>query len=205
MLVYKATNKANGKIYVGITRQRLEARMAQHRSDANRKKTPFACAIAKHGFDSFQWEVLESCDDYRSLQEAEIRWIAFFDCLCANKRGYNRTPGGAGNGGLSPSEETKQLLSKVLRQKYFFRDLAFESRQKSLFNPSFGRRLTSEHKENIRLSMLGKRHAAKLSLEDINEAVEMNREGLTHGQIAAKFNVNRATISYALRRAREAA
>lgn len=57
MIIYKATNKFNGKIYIGQTINSLEYRSNQHKRDANRvnkKNYYFINAIAKYGFQEFE-------------------------------------------------------------------------------------------------------------------------------------------------------
>lgn len=53
MIVYKATNKLNDKVYIGITTKTLRHRMSIHKKDAKVKNTYFYRAIRKYGFDNF--------------------------------------------------------------------------------------------------------------------------------------------------------
>lgn len=53
--VYKHTNKLNGKVYIGITRQNPEKRWQK---GAGYARTYFGNAIAKYGWDNFTHEVL---------------------------------------------------------------------------------------------------------------------------------------------------
>lgn len=55
--VYKHTNKTNGKVYIGITRQRVERRWQNGHGYAG---TYFGNAVAKYGWDGFAHEVLFS-------------------------------------------------------------------------------------------------------------------------------------------------
>lgn len=114
MLVYKATNSHNGKGYIGITCQALKQRMAQHRARAGISRTAFACALKKYGFDSFTWEILEVCDNREQLEAAEVRLIAQHGTR-VEVHGYNRTDGGAGTGGLRPSQETLRKMAEASR------------------------------------------------------------------------------------------
>ena len=56
--IYKATNKVNGKVYIGKTSAKLSVRKRQHTSDTYSKnsKTVFHSAIRKHGINNFEWE-----------------------------------------------------------------------------------------------------------------------------------------------------
>lgn len=118
MLVYKATNKINGKCYIGYTSKTLEYRKKQHlyKSRIENDKSYFylfKLAIRKHSFDSFEWEVLCNCNSIEECCEKEIFYIKEFNTISPN--GYNLTDGG--NGGM-PSEETKLKISSSLK-KYF--------------------------------------------------------------------------------------
>lgn len=53
--VYKHTNKTNGKVYIGITKQAVERRWQNGHGYAG---TYFGKAIAKYGWDGFEHEVL---------------------------------------------------------------------------------------------------------------------------------------------------
>lgn len=133
MLIYKAQNKINGKIYIGKTIVSLEMRIGQHRRSANRNSsTAFHCAIKKYGIDKFIFECLDSCDDKDKLNELEKYYI-----LSLNSKapiGYNLTDGGDGNsiGNPSPmkgrkhSEETKLLI----REKRKLQICSDETRKK---------------------------------------------------------------------------
>ena len=63
MLIYKATNKVNGKIYIGLTVKSLKIRIDRHRSYAKVKtrtyRSKFYNAWRKYGETAFEWEVIE--------------------------------------------------------------------------------------------------------------------------------------------------
>jgi predicted GIY-YIG superfamily endonuclease len=55
-IVYKATNKINGKIYVGKT-YNFEKRKKEHIYDID-NDIPFHRALKKYGIDNFEWEII---------------------------------------------------------------------------------------------------------------------------------------------------
>lgn len=68
MLVYKAHNKKNGKVYIGLTTQSLGARKASHlRSAKSGSVAHFHKAIRKHGEDSFEWSVINKVESLEEL------------------------------------------------------------------------------------------------------------------------------------------
>ena len=117
LIVYTATNRANGKVYVGITMQPLAARMAQHKSRAGHGNRAFPNAIAKYGMDGFDWTVVQTCETPAELNAAEVEWIARLNSLADGGHGYNRTIGGAGTAGCRASDETRAKQSSVGRAR----------------------------------------------------------------------------------------
>ena len=90
-IIYKITNKVNGKSYIGQTRYSLEFRWRQHIH--KKDNTYFHNAIKKYGVENFSIEILEECE-VSKLNEREIFYIAKLNTF---KEGYNLTIGGDGN------------------------------------------------------------------------------------------------------------
>ena len=90
-IIYKITNKVNGKSYIGQTRYTIEFRWKQHQHKND--NTYFHNAIHKYGIENFSIEILEKCN-IEDLHSREIFYIAKYDTF---KNGYNLTIGGDGN------------------------------------------------------------------------------------------------------------
>lgn len=90
-IIYKITNKVNGKSYIGQTRYTIEFRWKQHQH--KKDSTYFHNAIHKYGIENFSIEILEECD-IKDLNSREIFYIAKYDTF---NNGYNLTIGGDGN------------------------------------------------------------------------------------------------------------
>ena len=97
MIVYKVTNSANGKIYVGATTDSLAGRKHAHftKHKSNPTRMLFYVALHEFGWDNFVWEILEVCNTRPELMEAEKKHIKE---LHANDPdvGYNVAEGGDG-------------------------------------------------------------------------------------------------------------
>jgi hypothetical protein len=106
--VYKHTNGANGKAYVGYTKLTIEARWCGHVYDANHgSKLAFHRAIRKYGTDVWAHEVLvEGIETKNSACDIERTWIANLGTQVKNV-GYNRHPGGEG-GTMNPDVRKRQ-------------------------------------------------------------------------------------------------
>lgn len=112
--VYMTTNRVNGKIYIG-----------QHKGNNKYYKgggKVLKQAFKKHGWDNFECLILEQCDDQKSLDEAEIYWIKFYNST-DRRVGYNIAEGGNKivvpkeyhpNWGKSLKESTKEKISQSL-------------------------------------------------------------------------------------------
>jgi group I intron endonuclease len=96
-IVYKITNKNNGKSYIGKTEYSLEHRWNRHLSSArNGSKFRFHSAIRKYGEDYWDLSVIETyqTEDENFINEKETHFIKLFES--DTKKGYNATSGGTG-------------------------------------------------------------------------------------------------------------
>lgn len=87
MIIYKTTNKINGKIYIG----------QDEHNDIKYLGSGFILkrAIKRYSKENFYKETLESCKTKEELNEREKFWIEFYDST--NKEiGYNIALGGQG-------------------------------------------------------------------------------------------------------------
>lgn len=100
-IIYKITNKVNGKIYIGLTKQKLSDRFRGHWSDAHKSLRGkgricyFQQALLKYGKDNF---IKEKIDEAETKEELEIRekyWISYYNST-DREIGYNVSEGGEG-------------------------------------------------------------------------------------------------------------
>jgi group I intron endonuclease len=125
MIIYKAENLINGKVYIGKTSYDLAKRQWGHFNSAKKgSKTVFHCAIRKYGEENFEFSVLDYCASTEEMNEREKFYIK---SLCSKvPYGYNLTFGGDGNDGslkpnlgLKMAEETKQKIREKRRFQIF--------------------------------------------------------------------------------------
>lgn len=118
MIIYKATNKINGKSYIGQTVHSLRQRKHEHISAALsvRDATYFHRALRKYVDESFSWEILQECDTIEELNQLEIFYIGYYDVFGNN--GYNLTVGGkSGLVGFKHTDESKRKMSEAQKGK----------------------------------------------------------------------------------------
>lgn len=130
-IIYQAENLINEKKYIGQTRSFLDHRKAQHRNKMNKYDSYFFRALKKHGWESFEWSILEEDIHLENLNEREVYWIQKLDTF-NRKNGYNSTSGG---------DQKKEV--------------SLETREKISIARS-GKKLSKEHCRNISLAHKGK-------------------------------------------------
>lgn len=132
-IIYKAINKINGKVYIGQTTATLEHRICQH---VLKRSGLFPKALKKYGKDGFLFETIDIGTTNNELDEKEIFWIKFFNCL--SPHGYNLSAGGYVNRGYRWTDESREgirgprNLSKETRNKMSVsaQNVSQETRQK---------------------------------------------------------------------------
>lgn len=106
MIIYKITNKINGKYYIGQTTQGIERRWKDHCKNSN--KSAISLAIKKHGKENFFIESIVKCDSVEEMNKRETMCIKVLNSLAPN--GYNIEVGGKNR---NMAESTKKKLSKI--------------------------------------------------------------------------------------------
>lgn len=214
MIIYKGTNKVNGKVYIGLTVRTLKIRLMEHKYKSTVNPNYLYRAIRKYGWDSFDWEVIDTANSHEELNEKEKYWISFH-CSNNNKYGYNETAGGDGILGYSHSEETRQKMSasrkghrgymKGKRHTEVTKKKISEATKgknnpmygtKGELSPNYGKKHTEETKKLMsQNSPKGSQSKnAKLTEEKVKRIKGLLQEGITKAEIARRFNVSRATI-----------
>lgn len=118
MIIYKITNKVNGKIYVGQTKKSVEDRFQRHIKAAKKKCNRYLYDAMNHyGYDNFIIEAIETDIEKERIDEREIFWIKELSTLAPN--GYNMTKGGGGGYTVEfwDEERKKELYQKQAEKR----------------------------------------------------------------------------------------
>jgi len=172
--IYLITNKVNGKVYVGQTRQTLEERWKHHCAYAKRGfNYPICKAIRKYKPEGFTITEIATCETQEWTNYLERMWIVIKDS-CSRKIGYNVRVGGD----ASPmSEDSKKLLSESIKKMW-----SEGHYSKAQFSPSEEtRKRISE--ANLRRGPL----KPEIKTEDI---LEMWNNNATSKEIAERFSIS---------------
>ena len=146
MIIYMATNRVNGKEYIGQTVGSLVKRKSQHMTAtmSHIDNSYFHKAIRKYGIDNFKWKIIHKCNDADFLNRLEIFYIGYYDTFIGN--GYNLTLGGGGRFGYKISDETRKKLSIARIGKD---------------SPMYGKKHSAETKRKMSEAQKGKKQSAE--------------------------------------------
>ena len=152
MIIYKAENKINGKIYIGQTTKSFEKRIRQHTvRSKNGSHLVIHRAIRKYGFECFDWIILQKCYSETHLNLAEKAYIQLYKLQ--GKKLYNSTDGGEGSTGYRHSEESRIKISKSGIGRKFSEDT-----RRKISASNKGRKLSDEQKKKMSDAIKGEKH-----------------------------------------------
>ncbi|MDD4292246.1 MAG: GIY-YIG nuclease family protein [Clostridia bacterium] len=137
-ILYKLTNKINGKCYIGQTNN-FRVRMNGHKNPDGHCSILHS-AIIKYGWNNFDKEILGEYTD-NEIDSAEVSAIIKYNSLIPN--GYNIEEGGCTN--KKCADRTKELL----RVFHTGKTLSDEHKEK-LSKAHTGKKLSNEHVEKIK-------------------------------------------------------
>jgi len=163
--IYFILNKLTGKYYVGQTIQTPEKRWIKHQRDARNRKFKnnyFSNAVRYYRPENFEVRVLYVCYDQKTLDEAEIYFIAFFKATNA-WLGYNGTFGGKGG---KKTEAAKSKMSSSQKGR-----VASPETRAKMSKAGKGKKQDPEHIRKRALAITGKPKSA--------ESIRKTTAGLT--------------------------
>ena len=147
--VYMHKNKINNKVYIGITKQKINSRW---RKGKGYKDCKFRNAIDKYGWDNFEHIILyQNLTKYEACNK-EIELIKKYNST-NKKYGYNISTGGD-----SGSIGTHRKMADEHKEKDRIAHLGEKNGmygRKGKLHPSYGKRLTEEQKKKLSESLKG--------------------------------------------------
>lgn len=167
-IIYKITNKVNGKVYIGQTIKGFDKRYNScgsgiervynyHMKNKKNKKSyndHLLNSIKKYGLESF--EVIKVLDIAFSRIELDIKEKHYIDLYksCNESFGYNKTLGGEGISGYEYTETQKQKMSENHADVSGKNNPMYGKLGK--LSPHYGKKRSKETCSNISNSLKGK-------------------------------------------------
>ena len=141
-IIYKITNKVNGKVYVGQTTGTLHKRWIKHcaKSTSKNRCRYIYSAIQKYGRENFDVVEISNCETKEQLDREESYQIELSNSLAPN--GYNLKTGGHNT---VYTEEARKNMSEGRKGKCVGKD-----------NPFFGKTHTEESIKKMSLANIGR-------------------------------------------------
>lgn len=166
MIVYKITNKINGKSYIGQTTESLSKRWARHcRSGSH--CTALKNAIKKYGKENFKIEIIFKTNLVDELNKNESHFINYFNSLVPN--GYNMNTGGFNPMAVPETRAKLSAINSGSNHPMFGKHHSKESKLKISIalskenHPQFGRPCSEETKAKISSANKGKKKSKEFS------------------------------------------
>ena len=131
MIIYKTTNKINGKIYIG--------KDTKNNPDYLGSGKILKMAIKKYGKQNFVKEILEYCNS-ENIDDREIYWIKELDSI---ELGYNISPGGQGGDPFKYNRRIKEITERMSNSR------------KGDKNSMYGKSHKESAKEKMRIKKIG--------------------------------------------------
>lgn len=122
-LIYKYTNKLNGKIYIGQTSSSLSIRDKKHLSQIE-DNTYFHRALKKYGRENFDLEIVEDNILLEEIDEKEIYWIKKLNSYYKTGQGYNMTKGGKWSTSTQKIVHDEEVKDLILNTELTFQEIA---------------------------------------------------------------------------------
>lgn len=117
-MIYKHTNKINGKSYIGQTIKSIDERAGRDGKNYE-GSNEFCSAIKEYGWDNFEHTILQ--ENIATQEEADTQeryWIKYYDTF---KHGYNLTLGGSrARFTLFKTREYKKQLKTIEISEEFY-------------------------------------------------------------------------------------
>lgn len=148
-IVYQATNRVNGKRYIGYTARGLAVRRSQHFSIARKGGgNHFQNALRKHGEDNFSFVVLGEFGNDEDLAKVyEIEAIAKY------RPEYNLSYGGEGG---TMHESTRKKIGEANSRRVITDEI-----RKNIGDAQRGKKRSAKTVEKLRAAGLGRKHSAE--------------------------------------------
>jgi len=91
MIIYKITNVATNRIYIGATTSSAQARLSDHFTKSRKAETKLQVAMLEYPKECFEVEQIDTAETINELAQKERYYIEQYDSF---RNGYNSDGGG---------------------------------------------------------------------------------------------------------------
>ncbi len=191
--IYCATNKINGKRYIGFDSSWPQRQLDHHKNSRYAYRTEALYhAIRKHGWDAFDWNVIyQSPDKSHTKNEMESYFIVEYNTHVDDGCGYNMTSGGDGGNRMSAAARAKMGWSRGLKL-----DPCSQERRDAISAAKKAQRLkwSEADKERIRQTRLGSKASEDTIRKKSKRYVATSPDGVEY----RFYNLNRFAKEHSL-------
>ena len=157
MLIYKITNKLNGKVYIGQTTKTLDIRRKGHIQAAKDGINHHLYnAMNKYGIENFEFEEVCKANSKSELNYLEAKYIIEYDSV---RNGYNMGYGGDNN--VMDSPIVKEKHDNIMRNEDVRLKISQSMKQYRQENP-----FSETHRKKISEKLKGNKHFAGHHITD---------------------------------------
>lgn len=202
--VYKMMNTANGKVYIGRTKD-FNRRMEEHKkiaysqkpSNKGKYKRPLYVAIREFGWDSFEITIELECESIEASQLKEMELMEKFNSYNP-KFGYNLTRGDIGVRGVTTktdyTDEEVEYAVLLLKDERLTLE---QIEKKTGISVAYLREINRGYRRPIEGETYPIRHIDRQLEEDVLEYIldDLLHSNLTQKEIAKKYGVARSTVT----------
>lgn len=178
-IIYKHTNKINGKVYIGQSKYSLEERSKKN-GEGYKTQKKFWNAIQKYGWNNFTHEVLFSNLSKEEANKIEITLIEEYDSI---KNGYNVRKGGSNfnYNESSYQNSNSNFLGKKHTEEY---KIYMSNLMKEKWNNNNYKEKTKENMKKNHANCNGKNNSQSKEVY----CIEKNISAFSCGEMAKKLN-----------------
>ena len=196
--IYKHISPS-GKVYIGITSQRPEARW-QREGAGYKKAGRFRNAIKKYGWENIKHEIIASGLTLEEACIAERKLIKRYDSRNP-KKGYNVTAGGDRSGGFIMSEEAREKIrvSKLGEKNPMFGRTISEEHRRKLSELYKGKKFSEERREHMRIAQSNRSEETRKRMSDAHEKDKVSvvcvETGVTYSCVSEASRATKCSTS----------
>ena len=201
--IYKITCKANGKVYIGSSKNiNVRFQIHRHRLRRNLHVNPLLQNVwNKHGEDSFLFEVIESCEE-KDLLKREQYWMDFYDSYNVRKKGLNViTEAERHSLPQSVRDKISKALKGVPKSEKARQNMKMAQQNRTqewcdgISSGKIGKQFSNEHKNKISRARMGQKIGKKRVIcTNTGEVFDSCRD------VEIKYGIKQATLSVAIKR-----